>query len=72
MVVCCSLDAWSLDVHGDVKQDLQTRGVGCHQIVACGQHHFVKYCIGIFKYAYIYYVILDLYFILCMPIIVLL
>ena len=35
-------------------------------------NQFVKYCIGIFMYAYIYYVILDLYFILCMPIIVLL
>ena len=34
--------------------------------------HRVKYCIGIFKYAYIYYVIRDLYFILCMPIIILL
>ena len=36
------------------------------------RYHVVKYCIGIFMYAYIYYVILDLYFILCMPIIVLL
>ena len=35
-------------------------------------YHFVKYCIGIFMYAYIYCVMIDLCFILCMPILVLL
>ena len=53
---------------------IMARVRACMRACVCARarKHIVKYCIGIFMWAYIYYVMIDLYFILCMPIIVLL